>query len=103
AVLVCDVERVKGAEGSDFQSRNAVIAVVDRARRAGEMKNEIALAHIERFANVFLNEFEARLVAEVGDVGAATGEQVVDDDHTPAFGEQGIAEMRTQKAGAPSD
>ncbi len=37
------------------------------------------------------------------EVRAPSGEQVVDDDHAPAFGEQGIAEVGPEKTGAPGD
>ena len=33
----------------------------------------------------------------------AAGEQVVDDNHGPAFGQQGIAEMRAQESSAAGD
>jgi hypothetical protein len=36
-------------------------------------------------------------------VGAAAGEQVVDCDHVPAIPEQGVAQMRSQKAGTAGD
>jgi hypothetical protein len=37
------------------------------------------------------------------EIRAPAGEQVVDDNHAPAFGEEGIAEVRSEKAGAPGD
>jgi hypothetical protein len=37
---------------------------------------------------------------KVREVGTAAGEQVVDDNHFPAFGEKSIAEMGSEKAGA---
>ena len=48
-------------------------------------------------------KLEARLVAKMIEIGAAAGEQVVDDDDTPALAQQGIAEMGSQKAGAAGD
>ena len=36
-------------------------------------------------------------------VGAAAGEEIVDRDHAPAFGEKGVAEMGSQKSCAAGD
>jgi hypothetical protein len=57
------------------------------------MEDVVDPAHVERLANVFFYKLESGLVAEMFEVGAAAGEQVVDDDHIPAFGEQSVAEM----------
>ena len=35
----------------------------------------------------------------MSEVGAAAGEQVVDDNYAPAFAEQSIAEMRSEETG----
>ena len=51
----------------------------------------------------FSTNSKARLVREVSEVGAAAGEQVVDDNHAPAFGEQSVAEMGSQETGAAGD
>ena len=37
------------------------------------------------------------------EVCAAAGEQVVDDNHTPAFTEQGVAEMGSEETGTTGD
>jgi hypothetical protein len=69
--------------------------VVDGTGGAGEVEDIIDSADIERFANVFLYEFEARIISEMRDVCRAASEQVVDDDNTPAFSEQGVTQMRS--------
>ncbi len=98
-----DIERVKGSERADFERGDAVHAVVNRAGRAGKVKDVVDFAHVERLANIFLDKFETRIVAQVLEVGAASGEQIVDDDHAPAFAEQGVAQMRSQETGAAGD
>ena len=40
---------------------------------------------------------------QVGEIGEPSRKQVIDHDDAPAFGEQGIAEMRSQKSGAAGD
>jgi hypothetical protein len=68
-----------------------VDGVVDGAGGAGEVKNEIDFADVERFADVAVDQFETRLSAEMFKVAAAAGEQVVDCDHVPAVAEEGVA------------
>ena len=36
----------------------------------------------------------------MGKIGAAAGEQIVDNNHAPAFAEEGVAKMRSQETGA---
>src|SRR6202158_5124287 len=96
-----DVESMKGAERTDFQRGDAVSAVVHRTGGTGKVKDVIDFAHVKGFANIFFDELEARFMIKVCEVGTAAGEEVVDDDHSPAFGEQGVAEMGSKKAGAP--
>jgi hypothetical protein len=65
------------------------------------VEDVIDFADVKRFANIFFDELEARLVVKVSEVGTAAGEQVIDDNHSPLFSEKSIAEMRAQKARAP--
>ena len=67
------------------------------------MKNEIDLACIERFADVFLNKFESRVISKMGEILKPPGEQVVDNHDAPAFANQGIAQMGAEKPGASKD
>src|SRR5579864_5679716 len=78
-------------------------AVVHGTGGAGKVKYVIDFAHVKGFANIFFDELETRFVIEMREVGAAPGKEVVDDHHRPAFGEQSIAEMGPQKAGATGD
>ncbi len=102
-VFLRDIERVKCADRPDLQRGDAVDSVVHGAGRAGEVKNVIDLAHVEGLANILVDEFQPRVVGKMGKVGKAAGEQVIDDDHAPAFAEQGIAEMRAEKSGTAGD
>src|ERR1700733_762994 len=98
-----DVEGVKSSEGSDFQSGNSVDGVIHRAGGAGEVENEVDFADIERFADVLFYKLEARIMLEMIQIRAAAGEEVVDYNHTPAFTEEGIAEMGSQETGSAGD
>ena len=79
------------------------IGVIDGAGGAGEVEDEIDFADVEGLADVFFYKIESRIIAEMFEIRAAAGEQVVDDNHTPALAEQGIAEMGSEEAGAAGD
>ena len=93
-------ESVKCSEGTDLECGDAVNGVVDGTGRTGKMEDIVDLAHVKGLANIFFDELETRFVSEVGKVGGAAGEEIVDYHHVPALGEQSIAEMRSQKPGA---
>ena len=77
--------------------------VVDRARRRGEVVDEIDLAvDLDRLRQVLVQEGEP-VVADVLDVLQRTGVQVVDADHAVALGQQPIAEMGAQEPRSPGD
>ncbi len=50
--------------------------------------------------DVVLEELEPLVAEQVGDVPDVTGDQVVDGGDAIAFGQQTVAEMRAEKAGA---
>src|SRR5258708_14013203 len=74
--------------------------VINGACRACEMEYIVHLAHIERCTDIELDKFKAGVAAQMLQVGAAAGEQVVYDHHTPAIAEQGVAQMGSQEASA---
>jgi hypothetical protein len=80
-----------------------MLAVIHWAGRTGEVKYEVNSAHVKRFADIVFDELKAGLIAQMREVRAASGEQVVDCNHTPALTKQGIAKMRSQKTGATGD
>jgi hypothetical protein len=69
--------------------------VIHRAGRAGEVEDIIYFADVEGLANVFVYKLESRIISEMVKIGEAPGEQVIDDNHVPAFTKQGITEMRS--------
>ena len=77
--------------------------VVDGTGRAGEVKDVVDGADIEGLADVFFYKFESRFVRKMRDISATTGQEIVDDSDSPAFAEQGIAEMRSEKTGSAGD
>ena len=103
AVPVGDVEGVERTERADLKGRNAVNGVIHGTGGAGEVEYVVDAAGVERFANVFFDEFKTRVILQMGKVGAAAGEQVVDNHHAVAFAEKSIAEVRAEKSGAAGD
>ena len=68
-------------------------AVIDRTGGAGEVKDVIDFAHIKGFANIFFDELKTWFTIQVGEIGAAAGEEVIDDNRGPAFGKKSVAKM----------
>jgi hypothetical protein len=85
-----DIQRVKGSQRSHLQRGNSVSAVIDWAGGTREVENVIHLTQIERLADILFDEFEAGLVAQVGEIGMPASKHVIDCDNTPAVGQQGV-------------
>jgi hypothetical protein len=67
------------------------------------MENKVDLAHIERFADILLDEFEPRFVGKVNKIRAASGQEIIHDDHVPTLAEQGVTKMRSEETGSARD
>src|SRR5438270_4712539 len=85
AVFMSDVEGVKGANGADLERGNPMNCVIDRAGGAGEVEHVIDVADVEWLANVLFYKFERGLIAEMIEIDAASGEEIIDDNHAAAF------------------
>ena len=53
--------------------------------------------------HVVAHRLEIRFLQQLGDVGLAPGEIIVDAEHVVALGAQAVAEMRAEEAGAAGD
>ena len=58
---------------------------------------------LDRLRDVVQHELEVGAAREVGDVLALAGDQVVDADDGDPLGEQPLAEVRAEEAGAAGD
>ncbi len=58
------------------------------------------VVEVKRASNVVADELEALVADQVVDVLAAAGDQVVDADHAVALGQQPLAQVRAEEAGA---
>jgi hypothetical protein len=79
-----------------------VVLVVDGAGRAGQVVDLVHL-DIQREGDVVAHQLEARVVEQVGDVGLGAGEEVVGTEHVVALGQQAVAQVAAQEAGAAGD
>ena len=73
--------------------------VVDGGGGAGQVMDFVHL-HVQREGDVVAQEFKVRVVEQVGDVVLGAGEEVVDADDVVALGQQALAEVAAQEAGA---
>src|SRR5215470_4839732 len=94
---------MKRSEGSRLQRRYSVNAVIHRTCGTGEVKDIVNRAEIKRFADVELHELKVWVIAEMGEIHPASGEQVIDNNHPPALAKQSIRQMGPEETGATRD
>ena len=76
--------------------------VVDRAGRRRKVEDHVHL-HQRRSRHVRLDEGEARVAGQAGDVLARTGHQVVQAGDGVSVGDQAIAHVAPDEAGPPGN
>jgi hypothetical protein len=80
AASLGEAEHVHRAEDASLDRVDRILLIKHRARRAGQVVHLIRFEE-ERLSDVVANEFEARIVEQVRDVGLLTREEVVDANH----------------------
>src|SRR5205823_4220051 len=71
-------ERLVGPERADFEGLNGIVEVVDRAGRTGEVEHPVEGAlNLDEVRDIVQDELKAGMLAEVGDVGGVTGEEII--------------------------
>ncbi len=99
AVVLGQAERVVRAVGADLERVQRQPQVVDRARRGGEVVDEVdRLVDEERLDDVPVQERELGH-ADVLDVEERAGLDVVDADHSVPASEELVTEVRAQETG----
>src|SRR5579863_4740741 len=91
---------MKSAQRTNLQSLNSVFCVIDWASWTGEMEYVIDFAAVEGLVNVELLEFKPRVAAQVFEVGAAPGQQVIERNHRIPFTQQCVTQMGTEETGS---
>ena len=98
---LCQAERVMGAQGADFQSRNRQFQIIHRTRRRGEMQDIVQrLRHFDIAADVVIDEAKARIFEKGADVLVGAGRIVVHAQHFVPLIEKTLAQVRADEAGA---
>jgi hypothetical protein len=67
------------------------------------MENVVDATGVKGLADVLFYKLEAGFIVQVSEIGAASGEEVVDGHDLPAFAEKSVAEMGSQKSGSTGD
>jgi hypothetical protein len=79
-----------------------IVLVVHRRGRAGQVVDRVHF-HIEREGHIVAHQLEVGVIEQRRDVVLGAGEEVIDTDHIMAIGQQALAQMRAEKAGAAGD
>ena len=99
ALELRETERVVGAVRAGLERVQRQPQVVDRARRAREVVDEVdRLVDPDRLHDVLRQEDEV-VAAHVRDVRERPGLEVVDADDAMPFGKERVAEVRSEEAG----
>ena len=97
--LAREVEHVQRPLDRRADRAHRVALVVDRRRRTGQVEDLVDL-HRQRIGDVVAHQLEAMVVEQRLDVGARAREEVVEAHDLVPIGEQPLAQMRAEKAGA---
>ena len=79
-----------------------IVLIVNRRSGTGEIEDLVDL-DVERERHVVTHQLEPLVVEQREDVFARAREEIVDAQHVVAVGQQALAEMRAQEAGAAGD
>src|SRR5207247_5229295 len=104
ALELRQAEQVVRTVRADLERVQREPQVVDRARGAGEMEDEVdGLLDEERLGQILVDEDEVGAVLDVLDVLQRARVEVVDADHAMALGQEVVAKVRPEEAGAAGD
>jgi hypothetical protein len=102
-LLLREAERLVRAERADLERRNRQLEVIDRARGARPVEDNVdRTLDVDVVRDVVLDEGEVA-VREVRDVRGAAGQEVVDADDRPPAVEQRLGEVRSDDSGGAGD
>ena len=95
-------KRIMRPERADFQGRDRQLEIIDRAGRRREMKNVIDFFvwQENEIRDVVLDEVKIFVAGKVSNVGHVAGDQIIDRNDAMTFGQEPVAQMRTEKTGA---
>src|SRR5580700_11668182 len=92
------------AERADLESLDGKFQVIHRTRRGGKVQNVVHRArHVDVSRNVAPRDAKTRMLEEVSKVGIDSGNEIVQNQHIPAFANQTVRKVRPQKSSSPGD
>ena len=95
-------QHVDRAVDAGLGGLHRVVLVVHGARRAGQVEDAVDL-DVERERHVVAHQLEVLVAHQVADVALATRVEVVHAEHFVAAGDQPVAEVAAEEAGAAGD
>ena len=97
-------QRLVRAQRAHLECLDRHVQIVHRAGQAGQVQHRIERALDEDvLGHVVLDEVEALVAGQVGDVVHVAGAEVVHGDHLVALSQQAVAEMGADEAGSAGD
>ena len=97
-------ERVVRAQRADLERLDRVLQVIDRAGRAGEVQDVVdGPVDLQRLRDVVPDEAGIAVATRAAEVRLLAGDEVIDGDDLVALGEEALAQMRADEAGAAGD
>ena len=103
-LLLGQAEGVEGADGADLEGLDRQREVVDRARRAREVQDQVDVTdHVDVVGDVDPDEAEAVVPDEVGEVVDRPRGEVVEGDDLVTTGDQSLAQVGPEEPGPAGD
>ena len=103
AMASSDFQGICDAYRADAQGFNSQSEILRRAGRRGKVEDVIYRPQVEGSAYIQLLEAEARFMAQVREVFAIAGAEVIHADNGVALAQQAVSEVRTKKPGSAGD
>jgi hypothetical protein len=99
-VFLCDFKTVQRADRTDSQRLDAMLQVIDGARRRREVKDVVDLSGIEWQANIVLEELKLPVVRQVREVLHVASQQVVGTNYRVSLRQHRVAQVRAEESRA---
>ena len=95
-------EHVQRAHYISLHRLHRIVLIVNRRSRTGQVINLIDLEQ-DGFDDIMAQQLELMIAEQVQNVFAPPGEEIVETDDFLSFGDQAIAQVRTNESGTASD
>src|SRR6185437_607556 len=93
-IVARKLQQIQNTDRAHLQRLDAILHVIFRTRRRGEIKDEIHLAGIEDLTDILLQELKSRFAVELCEIARVAGEKIVNAKNRMSLADQRIAQMR---------